>query len=63
MTKSYLGKEMVYFSLQLVGPTPSLREVGARAQGRNPEARTEVKAMEEYCLLACSPDLLRADVG
>jgi hypothetical protein len=57
MTKSNLGKEVrVYFILPFQ-VTESLREVRARTQSRNLEARTEADTMEERCSLACSPCL------
>lgn len=63
MTKSDLEEERVYFSLQPEGPTLSLGQVRSRAQGRNLEARTEVKAMGNTAHWLVPPGLLRADVG
>jgi hypothetical protein len=45
-----LGEERVYFILELLGPTPSQREVGSGAQSRNLEAKA---VAEEDCSLAC----------
>lgn len=45
------GGETVYFILKVSGCSPSLREV---------RARSEAEAMEEHCLLACSPWLAQS---
>ena len=49
-----LREERVYFSLQLPSQTLSLREIGARTQGRNLEAEADAETMEECCLLVSS---------
>ncbi|CAO2609842.1 hypothetical protein LEMLEM_LOCUS14387 [Lemmus lemmus] len=39
-----LGEERVYFTVQLSGQTPLLREFRARTQDRNPEAGANAEA-------------------
>jgi hypothetical protein len=46
-----LGEERVYFSSWV--NTPSLREVGAGAQGRKLEAGTEAEAIGCVCVCVC----------
>lgn len=48
-----LGKESL-FHLTLPHHCPSLKEVKEGAQGRNLEAGTQVEAVEEWFLVACS---------
>jgi hypothetical protein len=52
--KSYLGREGFISSYTSMSQF-TIKEVRAGAQGRNPEAGTEAEAMEECCLLDCSP--------
>ena len=56
-----LEKERVYFILQLLGHTLSLKEVMEGTEGRNPEVGTDTGTMEECSLLACFPWLAQSD--
>lgn len=48
-----LRKERGDFTTQLLGHTPSLREVGQDLKaGTHPEADTDLEAVEEHCLLS-----------
>lgn len=51
-------EERVYFSFQLSGRRPSLREVREGTQDRTLVAGAGAGAMEEHCLLACSASIL-----
>lgn len=54
--QKYLGKNRFILCI-LACHNPALREARARAQGRKLDAGTGEEAMEENCLLACSPRL------
>lgn len=47
------GEERAYFTLELSGHTPSLREIGAGTPDRRLQAGTGAETPEELCLLSC----------